>query len=198
MCWIAAKKRAAPNQPGGKSAPPSPQASCPVVLATGTAWLRASSALRPAGGVSVAGPKTGLTTSTGLRGCGRLPPSPTARWQSLSPRSGRRSKAARGATSRLGAGMPSQSGPPNVARIPHQHPAGHGGPQTQRRKRAAFPLIPERSKRPTWPCPALTVGQPAFLLAVWPLRPGLKWPWIFKEGQGGPQPRNRCPLPPHN
>lgn len=44
MCWIAAKRRAAPNQPGGKCAPPSPQASCPVVLATGTSWLRSSSA----------------------------------------------------------------------------------------------------------------------------------------------------------
>ena len=34
--------------------------------------------LRPAGGVSVAGPRTGLTTSTGLRGCGR-PPLPPRR-----------------------------------------------------------------------------------------------------------------------
>jgi len=39
------------------------------------------------------------------------------------------------------AGTPAQSGPPNVARIPNQRHAGHGGPQQPRRKRAALPLV---------------------------------------------------------
>lgn len=81
MCWIAAKRQAAPNQPGGKCAPIPPG-----IVSSGSVHRHGLAkgvlGLRPVGGVSVAGPKTGLTTSTGLRGCGR-PPLPPRRAEKL-------------------------------------------------------------------------------------------------------------------
>lgn len=136
MCWIAAKRRAAPNQPGGGNAPPHPPRHRIQWFWPPARRAKGVLGLRPAGGVAVAGPRTGLTTSTDSRGCRRSPLPPRLSQFRFSRASGdaarRRAAQRRGQRRHAGAKWSANRGPHSKPTSRGPRRAATPAPQTRR------------------------------------------------------------------